>query len=119
MSELEELVSLIYHEKQESGSMLCAQHALNSLLRAFAPTGCLESLDGLIDVHAIYRRSLCVFSSRDLYRVYSLRQLFLKFTAPDLSVIARNMDLLEEQYNTTSEHNGSKNMDDTGKESWA
>ncbi len=37
MSELKKLISMIYHEKQESGSMLCAQHALNSLLRAFAP----------------------------------------------------------------------------------
>jgi len=30
---LESLLSLIYHEKQQDGSMLCAQHALNSLLR--------------------------------------------------------------------------------------
>jgi len=30
---LESLASLIYHEKQQDGSMLCAQHALNSLLR--------------------------------------------------------------------------------------
>jgi Ataxin-3 len=27
------LLDVIYHEKQEPGSMLCAQHALNSLLR--------------------------------------------------------------------------------------
>ncbi|KAF9241602.1 Josephin-domain-containing protein [Melanogaster broomeanus] len=33
MAGLERLVSLIYHEKQQSGSMLCAQHALNSLLQ--------------------------------------------------------------------------------------
>ncbi|KAJ8475035.1 hypothetical protein ONZ45_g15743 [Pleurotus djamor] len=33
MAGLEALASLIYHEKQQSGSMLCAQHALNSLLQ--------------------------------------------------------------------------------------
>ncbi|KAH7929906.1 Josephin-domain-containing protein [Leucogyrophana mollusca] len=33
MAGLEGLVSLIYHEKQQSGSMLCAQHALNALLQ--------------------------------------------------------------------------------------
>jgi len=35
MAGLQSLVSLIYHEKQQSGSMLCAQHALNNLLRAY------------------------------------------------------------------------------------
>ncbi|KAG6857689.1 hypothetical protein H0H87_004105 [Tephrocybe sp. NHM501043] len=30
---LENLVTLIYHEKQQPGSMLCAQHALNNLLQ--------------------------------------------------------------------------------------
>jgi ataxin-3 len=33
MAGLERLTPLIYHEKQQKGSMLCAQHALNSLLR--------------------------------------------------------------------------------------
>ena len=33
MAGLERLVPYIYHEKQQEGSMLCAQHALNSLLR--------------------------------------------------------------------------------------
>jgi hypothetical protein len=33
MNTLAQLVPLIYHERQEEGSMLCAQHALNSLLR--------------------------------------------------------------------------------------
>ncbi|TFK54471.1 Josephin-domain-containing protein [Heliocybe sulcata] len=33
MAGLEPLVSLIYHEKQDPGSMLCAQHALNNLLQ--------------------------------------------------------------------------------------
>ncbi|KAA1473940.1 Josephin-domain-containing protein [Dentipellis sp. KUC8613] len=33
MAGLEGLIPLIYHEKQEAGSMLCAQHALNSLLQ--------------------------------------------------------------------------------------
>ena len=30
---IDDLIQLIYHEKQQEGSMLCAQHALNSLLR--------------------------------------------------------------------------------------
>lgn len=30
---IEDLIPHIYHEKQQEGSMLCAQHALNSLLR--------------------------------------------------------------------------------------
>ncbi|KAF8906515.1 Josephin-domain-containing protein [Gymnopilus junonius] len=33
MSSLEVLIPYIYHEKQQQGSMLCAQHALNSLLQ--------------------------------------------------------------------------------------
>lgn len=33
MTTLAQLVPLIYHERQEEGSMLCAQHALNNLLR--------------------------------------------------------------------------------------
>lgn len=33
MTTVDDLIPLIYHEKQEPGSMLCAQHALNSLLR--------------------------------------------------------------------------------------
>ncbi|KAF9071738.1 Josephin-domain-containing protein [Rhodocollybia butyracea] len=33
MAGLEPLLPLLYHEKQQSGSMLCAQHALNSLLQ--------------------------------------------------------------------------------------
>ncbi|EGO25284.1 hypothetical protein SERLADRAFT_414930 [Serpula lacrymans var. lacrymans S7.9] len=32
MVELERLKDMIYHEKQQAGSMLCAQHALNSLM---------------------------------------------------------------------------------------
>lgn len=30
---MDDLIDMIYHEKQQEGSMLCAQHALNSLLR--------------------------------------------------------------------------------------
>jgi len=33
MAGLEALTPLIYHETQQPGSMLCAQHALNSLLQ--------------------------------------------------------------------------------------
>lgn len=33
MADLDRLLPLIYHERQQEGSMLCAQHALNSLLQ--------------------------------------------------------------------------------------
>ena len=52
MAGLEGLASMIYHEKQQSGSMLCAQHALNSLLRMFitcalrVASGSLRSTEG-------------------------------------------------------------------------
>ncbi|KAI0266700.1 Josephin-domain-containing protein [Gloeopeniophorella convolvens] len=52
MAGLEVLVTYIYHEKQEPGSMLCAQHALNSLLQGsyFTPpdlSSIAQSLDSL------------------------------------------------------------------------
>ncbi|KAJ7783200.1 Josephin-domain-containing protein [Mycena metata] len=62
----------IYHESQEEGSMLCAQHALNSLLQGSY------------------------------------------FTAPDLSEIARNLDVLEESYDDQNSGARSSNMDDSG-----
>ncbi|KAJ6625615.1 Josephin-domain-containing protein [Mycena sp. CBHHK59/15] len=62
----------IYHERQEEGSMLCAQHALNSLLQGNY------------------------------------------FTAPDLSEIARGLDLLEESYDDANTGARSGNMDDSG-----
>ncbi|KAK0461110.1 Josephin-domain-containing protein [Desarmillaria tabescens] len=34
MMSIEDMIPHLYHEKQEDGSLLCAQHALNSLLRA-------------------------------------------------------------------------------------
>ncbi|OCH95115.1 Josephin-domain-containing protein [Obba rivulosa] len=33
MASIDSLIPLIYHEKQQAGSMLCAQHALNNLLQ--------------------------------------------------------------------------------------
>lgn len=36
MASIDALIPLIYHEKQQEGSMLCAQHALNSLLREYS-----------------------------------------------------------------------------------
>ncbi|KIM75496.1 hypothetical protein PILCRDRAFT_827205 [Piloderma croceum F 1598] len=72
MAGLESLSSLIYHEKQQQGSMLCAQHALNSLLQGNF------------------------------------------FTAPDLSLIANSLDLLEESYDDANTGRNSTNMDDTG-----
>jgi hypothetical protein len=40
MAGLEQLVQIIYHERQQEGSNLCAQHALNSLLRMCLITYC-------------------------------------------------------------------------------
>ena len=40
MAGLERLIPYIYHEKQQEGSMLCAQHALNSLLRTSQQVCC-------------------------------------------------------------------------------
>ncbi|KAI0661294.1 Josephin-domain-containing protein [Cubamyces menziesii] len=39
MSAIDNIIPLIYHERQQEGSMLCAQHALNSLLQGpyFSP----------------------------------------------------------------------------------
>ncbi|KAF8630664.1 hypothetical protein AX15_002812 [Amanita polypyramis BW_CC] len=73
MAGLEGLTSIIYHEKQQQGSALCAQHALNNLLQGSY------------------------------------------FSAPDLSDIARNLDLLERSFRGGSGGgNSSTNMDDTG-----
>ncbi|KIJ67798.1 hypothetical protein HYDPIDRAFT_179943 [Hydnomerulius pinastri MD-312] len=49
MAGLEGVVSLIYHEKQQPGSMLCAQHALNSLLRAYFTAPDLSELGRNLD----------------------------------------------------------------------
>ncbi|KAK0454825.1 Josephin-domain-containing protein [Armillaria borealis] len=35
MMSVEDMIPHLYHEKQEDGSLLCAQHALNSLLRSY------------------------------------------------------------------------------------
>ncbi|KAL6310405.1 Josephin-domain-containing protein [Sparassis latifolia] len=52
MTSLDTLIPVIYHEKQQPGSMLCAQHALNNLLQGnffTAPdlSAIAESLDAL------------------------------------------------------------------------
>ncbi|KAF8274593.1 Josephin-domain-containing protein [Lactarius quietus] len=65
MAGLEDLTNHIYHEKQESGSMLCAQHALNSLLQGsyFMPSDLsaiaqsLDSLEERVDQGRVGRES--------------------------------------------------------------
>jgi Ataxin-3 len=55
MAGLERLASIIYHEKQQPGSMLCAQHALNSLLRMFICFGrCFRFIDSLRSTEGNY-----------------------------------------------------------------
>ncbi|KAF8893769.1 Josephin-domain-containing protein [Infundibulicybe gibba] len=56
MSGLEALESLIYHEKQQEGSMLCAQHALNSLLQGhyFTAPDLSDIARGLDDLEESY-----------------------------------------------------------------
>ncbi|KAH9083608.1 Josephin-domain-containing protein [Lactarius deliciosus] len=65
MAGLEDLTNHVYHEKQESGSMLCAQHALNSLLQGsyFTPSDLstiaqsLDSLEQRVDQGRVGRES--------------------------------------------------------------
>ncbi|KAI8993859.1 Josephin-domain-containing protein [Trametes punicea] len=56
MSAIDALVPLIYHEKQQEGSMLCAQHALNSLLQGsyFSPAELSEIAHRLDDAEHGY-----------------------------------------------------------------
>ena len=56
MAGLERLIPYIYHEKQQEGSMLCAQHALNSLLR----TSC-KFVHPSLAYSYFYRGPLCTF----------------------------------------------------------
>ncbi|KAF9653252.1 Josephin-domain-containing protein, partial [Thelephora ganbajun] len=84
------LVPLIYHERQEEGSMLCAQHALNNLLRTQS---------------VIRPLHLSLQLTIDLQR---------NFSAPDLSAIARGLDELEQSYHEDRRRGSSTNMDDTG-----
>ncbi|KAI9442280.1 Josephin-domain-containing protein [Lactarius indigo] len=65
MAGLEDLTNHVYHEKQESGSMLCAQHALNSLLQGsyFTPSDLstiaqsIDSLEQRVDEGRVGRES--------------------------------------------------------------
>ena len=113
MAGLENLVPIIYHEKQQSGSMLCAQHALNSLLRAYARsfdhTHCL--IYGMCG--PLQKATTCVPEYPPwqwLLRLIRCSQ----FTTPDLSAIAASLDALEVSYNTSAAGTSSTNMDDTG-----
>ncbi|KAL5484934.1 hypothetical protein ACEPAI_7576 [Sanghuangporus weigelae] len=45
MAGLEALAAIIYHERQQEGSMLCAQHALNSLLHLAAIARSFDALE--------------------------------------------------------------------------
>ncbi|KAJ4483393.1 Josephin-domain-containing protein [Lentinula aciculospora] len=56
MAGLENLLPLIYHEKQQPGSMLCAQHALNSLLQGnyFSASDLSEIAQNLDDLEGTY-----------------------------------------------------------------
>lgn len=114
MAGLEGLASIIYHEKQQSGSMLCAQHALNSLLRSLVHPD--NHAIGLIDIFFLKFAEgpyVCMVFRISVF-LSNCAPVAFKYTAPDLSEIARNLDVLEAQYNTDSEQGESKNMDDTG-----
>ena len=113
MAGLENLIPTIYHEKQQSGSMLCAQHALNSLLRAYARSfdhaHCL--IYGMCG--PLQKATMCVPECppwKCLSRLICCSQ----FTTPDLSAIATSLDALEVSYNTDAAGTSSTNMDDTG-----
>ncbi|KAI0630092.1 Josephin-domain-containing protein [Trametes polyzona] len=92
MATINQLIPLIYHEKQQEGSMLCAQHALNSLLQG---------------QYVSIMLSLWVLTPSNIAP---------QFTAPDLSEIARKLDETEHGYleEGTGTNAPSTNMDDTG-----
>ncbi|KAJ3838989.1 Josephin-domain-containing protein [Lentinula raphanica] len=56
MAGLENLLPLIYHERQQPGSMLCAQHALNSLLQGniFSASDLAAIAQDLDDLEGVY-----------------------------------------------------------------
>lgn len=111
MEGLDLLKSSIYHERQQPGSMLCAQHALNNLLRMcpfiwFRENWVIKS-----------------FSRRGQPRAYLITLLIAvaftrpdcsQFSAPDLSSIAADLDQLEESVDEDRRGHTSANMDDTG-----
>jgi hypothetical protein len=57
MATIETLTNAIYHEKQQPGEMLCAQHALNAVLRAYVLLMHRERV--LLTTRDLHRRELC------------------------------------------------------------
>lgn len=80
MAGLEHLIQLIYHEKQQEGSMLCAQHALNSLLRMF-PIVILHKAFSLL----LYTEEHYVGSISCLPFISSAHQVVLQSSRPLIS----------------------------------
>ena len=109
MAGLERLVPHIYHEKQQEGSMLCAQHALNSLFRT-SQRLIIHRVNRFLSL--FYRGQLCALL--DNLNICSSSEAEFKFSASDLSGIARSLDQLEESYDDSNTGNSSTNMDDTG-----
>ncbi|KAJ3803030.1 Josephin-domain-containing protein [Lentinula aff. detonsa] len=68
MAGLENLLPLIYHEKQQPGSMLCAQHALNSLLQGnyFSASDLSEIAHNLDNLEGIYTTENLSLTSQNM-----------------------------------------------------
>ncbi|KAH0827881.1 Josephin-domain-containing protein [Lanmaoa asiatica] len=110
MAGLEGLQSLIYHEAQQYGSMLCAQHALNSLLRTWIVA---LSVYQICSPSSYSTEGNYVSNVPGYFFITSLT-LSVQFTAPDLSELANHLDHLEQSYNEGIRGQASANMDDTG-----
>lgn len=112
MTTLAQLVPLIYHERQEEGSMLCAQHALNNLLRT--PPIIPISLSQSPTNHRSTQRNIWFvplsFDIEGTAWITALGQ----FSTTDLSAIARGLDELEQSVDEDRRGRSSQNMDDTG-----
>jgi hypothetical protein len=106
---LDALTQAIYHEKQQPGVMLCAQHALNAILRMCT---FIHRSSVAYDVIFTVRGKLCEINvTFNIYLHADFES--LQFTAPDLSVIARQLDE-EELVHNPERGQTSENMDDTG-----
>lgn len=93
--------------------MLCAQHALNSLLRAWsALTYSAVSLTPFNPNTC--RRPICQSRHPTIFFALDAQGFLRQFTAPDLSTIAHSLDNLEDDYDEDHRAQESMNMDDTG-----
>ena len=111
---IESLIPLIHHEKQERGSMLCAQHALNALLRECRILDDPNSLlSWLLLAWSSEEPIVRVLKAYDWPRTHMISDGSPQFSVTDLAQIAKSLDDLEDTYNEDRGQD-SVNMDDSG-----